>query len=90
MNDDIVYEPHPVSPERKAELRREGKRIIDARFAPEGAKIGGKATKAKAKAPAKPTEADELRAKLTAAGVDFAADASLEELQVIAEASEIK
>ena len=32
----IVYEPHPVSPERKAELRAQGFKIVDARFAPEG------------------------------------------------------
>lgn len=31
---DIVYEKHPVSPERKAELRKQGKRILDARFDP--------------------------------------------------------
>lgn len=30
----IVYEPHPVSPERKAELRKQGAKIIDARFDP--------------------------------------------------------
>lgn len=30
----IYYEPHPVSPERKAELRKAGFKIIDARFAP--------------------------------------------------------
>ena len=33
-----IYEPHPVSPERKAELRAEGYKIIDVRFAPEGEK----------------------------------------------------
>jgi hypothetical protein len=32
----IIYEPHPVTPERKAELRAAGYKIIDARFAPEG------------------------------------------------------
>ncbi|MGI3168402.1 hypothetical protein ACRARG_04570 [Pseudooceanicola sp. C21-150M6] len=32
----IIYEPHPVSPERKAELRAQGFKIIDARFAPDG------------------------------------------------------
>lgn len=32
----IIYEPHPVSPERKTELRKQGFKIIDARFAPEG------------------------------------------------------
>lgn len=32
----IVYEPHPVSHERKRELMAKGLKIIDARFAPEG------------------------------------------------------
>lgn len=31
----IIYEPHPVSPERKRELVGQGYKIIDARFAPE-------------------------------------------------------
>ncbi len=31
----VIYEPHPVAPERKAELRAAGFKIIDARFAPE-------------------------------------------------------
>lgn len=30
----IIYEPHPVSPERKAELRGQGFKILDARFDP--------------------------------------------------------
>jgi len=30
----IAYEPHPVSPERKAELRAQGFKIIDERFKP--------------------------------------------------------
>lgn len=30
----IAYEPHPVSPERKAELKAAGFKIIDLRFAP--------------------------------------------------------
>jgi len=32
----IAYEPHPVSPDRKAELRAQGFKILDAVFAPEG------------------------------------------------------
>jgi hypothetical protein len=32
----IAYEPHPVSPDRKAELRAQGFKIMDAVFAPEG------------------------------------------------------
>lgn len=31
---EIIYEPHPVTPERKAELREAGFKIIDAKFAP--------------------------------------------------------
>jgi len=31
----IHYEPHPVSAERKAELVKQGFKIIDARFQPE-------------------------------------------------------
>lgn len=33
----IAYEPHPVTPERKAELRGKGLRIVDAQFAPDDA-----------------------------------------------------
>ena len=32
----IIYEPHPVTPERKAELRGQGYTIVDAVFAPGG------------------------------------------------------
>lgn len=31
----IVYEKHPVTAERKAELRAQGFKIMDARFKPE-------------------------------------------------------
>lgn len=34
----IAYEPHPVTPERKAELRAQRLKIMDARFAPADAK----------------------------------------------------
>ena len=30
----IIYEPHPVTPERKAELRAQGYKVMDARFDP--------------------------------------------------------
>jgi len=32
----IIYEPHPVSPERKEYLRQRGYKIVDAVFAPAG------------------------------------------------------
>lgn len=39
MAREVIYEPHPVSAERKAELHAQGYRIIDARFAPADAKV---------------------------------------------------
>lgn len=45
----IAYEPHPVTPERKAELREQGFRIIDARFAPAGALPAGEVAEAPTK-----------------------------------------
>lgn len=38
MFDKVIYEPHPVTAERKAELRQKGYKIIDASFAPEAYK----------------------------------------------------
>lgn len=46
----IHYEPHPVSPERKAELVAKGVRIIDVAFAPEGWTPEGEVPKGKVKA----------------------------------------
>jgi hypothetical protein len=77
----IWYEPHPVSPERKAELRAKGLKILDAVFRPadhvqadeqsEGAK---KATVA------------ELREALTAKGVEIPEGAKKAELQALLDA----
>lgn len=56
----IAYEPHPVTPERKAELRAEGFKIIDAAFAPaETPKPARKSKKAEAAAEEAPTETPE-------------------------------
>lgn len=91
MSEKVIYENHPVSPERKAELRQKGYKIIDARFAPEDYEHpeplkeakGSKA--AKAAAEKKAAEEAELKAKLQAAlnekGVQFSPDASMEDLQ---------
>ena len=35
MDEKIVYEQHPVTAERKADLRQKGYKIIDAKFAPD-------------------------------------------------------
>lgn len=63
----IIYEPHPVTAERKAQLVKEGYKIVDARFAP-------KAEKAKPKLPTREDIATMKRADviewLQAHGVD--------------------
>ncbi|MNG42104.1 hypothetical protein D3C84_1317530 [compost metagenome] len=55
MDEKVVYEKHPVTAERKAELRQKGYKIIDAKFAPDdykhpepikAAKAGGASQKA--------------------------------------------
>lgn len=61
MSRPIAYEPHPVSPERKAELVGQGFKIIDAAFKPAdapAAKRGGKRAAPDA-APTAPTEQQE-------------------------------
>jgi hypothetical protein len=47
----VIYEPHPVSRERKAELRAQGYNIIDAKFAPPAARQPLKARKSRNQSP---------------------------------------
>ena len=49
MENEIVYVTHPCSAERKSEFRKQGLKIIDAAYAPEGVKVedGMKPVKAK-------------------------------------------
>jgi hypothetical protein len=35
MDEKVIYEKHPVTAERKSELRQKGYKIIDAKFAPD-------------------------------------------------------
>ena len=60
MSEKIAWEKHPVSPERKAELRAQGYKIVDARFKP---------TDAVDPEPENP--AIDVKASLAAAGVKF-------------------
>lgn len=79
--ENVIYEPHPVSRERKAELRAQGYRIIDARFAPLGA--GQHAAKNATQNGGDSETSGETKAALEAAGVKFhhkANDASLSAL----------
>ena len=56
---EVIYEPHPVSPERKAELRAAGYQILDARFKPADDAPGPEADKPKRGRPAKAEAAAE-------------------------------
>lgn len=46
----VIYEPHPVTPERKSELTKQGYKIIDAIFEPAKTSEEKPAPKARAKA----------------------------------------
>lgn len=61
MLNKIAYEPHPVSPKRKAELRTQGFRIVDVRFKP----VGAVAPKAAMPVVAPKLTVAELDAKMT-------------------------
>lgn len=86
----IWYEPHPVTPERKAEIRAQGFVILDAMYAPSGwvapvadaAKAADVSQVADTNKDGKVT-AVELKAALTAAGVAFKSNASKAELQAL-------
>lgn len=73
MTEKIAYEKHPVSPERKAELRAQGFKIIDAQFKPHAAAD-------------KIPEADErvlLIAELQERGVEFDETLPTDELRAL-------
>ncbi len=65
----IAYEPHPVSPKRKAELWAQGYQIIDAVFKPAGSSNPGQ--EAPAGKPSDGLKVDELKAALAAKGVEI-------------------
>ena len=62
----IAWEKHPVSPERKAELRAKGFQIIDAAFMPDGYE-----NTVEDEALSDADERAELIAELRARGADF-------------------
>ena len=79
----IAWEKHPVSPERKAELRAKGYQIIDAIFMPEG--YENPADDGEPEGAKKATVA-ELRAALEAKGVEVPEGAKKADLQALLEA----
>lgn len=66
----VVYEPHPVSPERKAELIAQGCKIIDARFAPADYQHPDKGKK-DAESGEKPMTVPQIKDALAAKGIEI-------------------
>ncbi|WP_445572088.1 hypothetical protein [Pseudomonas sp. E102] len=73
MSEKIVYEKHPVTAERKAELRQKGYKIIDAKFAPDDYKHPEPMKKGSSNGdkPSKGLRIEEIKAKLTEKGIPF-------------------
>ena len=61
----VAYVKHPITPEQKNALRAEGVRIVDAKFAPEGAEIvdlgGGDDADDEPKIPESAADIDKLK-----------------------------
>lgn len=79
MDKEVVYEQHPVSAERKADLLRKGYKIIDARFAPADYKHPDpikKGSDGGADRPSKGLNVDQIKAALTEKGIEFDASAN--------------
>lgn len=80
MGRPIVYEPHPVSRERKAELLAEGFRIIDAKYKPSEAEDvppGDDLSK---------LTVEKLKEMLDVAGVEYPANAKKADLLALLKA----
>lgn len=80
MGRPIVYEPHPVSRERKAELLAEGFRIVDAKYKPsevEDVPPGDDLSK---------LTVEKLKEMLDAAGVEYPANAKKADLLALLKA----
>lgn len=76
----VWYEPHPVSPKRKAELRAKGYQIIDTAFMPEGHENPPDDGESEG---AKKATVAELRAALEAKGIEVPDGAKKAELQAL-------
>lgn len=88
MERPIVYEPHPVSRERKAELLAEGFRIVDAKYRPsEAGDVPSEAEDAPPAVDLSKLTVAKLKEMLDAAGVEYPADAKKADLSALLEAA---
>jgi hypothetical protein len=76
MSEKVVYEKHPVTAERKAELRQKGYKIIDAQFAPDDYEHPEPIQKSGGDRPSKGLNVDQIKVALTEKGIDFDASAT--------------
>ncbi len=85
----VWYEPHPVTAERKAEIRAHGFVILDAVFKPEGHENPDVPELRLDAAPSAPKKLGiaELREALKAKGIDFPEDAKKADLQALLDAA---
>lgn len=79
----VWYEPHPVTPERKVELRAQGYVIVDAIFKPAEAE----AAVSTARPPSEGLKVDELKAALEAKGVAWPEGAKKPDLAALLDAA---
>ncbi|MBA4272132.1 MAG: hypothetical protein C0438_03395 [Pseudomonas sp.] len=78
MDEKVIYEKHPVTAERKAELRQKGYKIIDAKFAPD--EYEHPEPIKKVDRPSKGLNVDQIKAALTENGIEFEATANKQSL----------
>lgn len=78
MEEKVIYEKHPVTAERKAELRQKGYKIIDAKFAPD--EYEHPEPIKKVDRPSKGLNVDQIKAALTDKGIEFEASANKQSL----------
>ncbi|WP_447775256.1 hypothetical protein [Pseudomonas chlororaphis] len=88
MDEKVVYEKHPVTAERKAELRQKGYKIIDAQFAPDDYEHPEPIKKGDR--PSKGLNVDQIKAALTEKGIDFDASANKPVLAELLDKTEIQ
>lgn len=79
----IIYEPHPVSRERKAELRAQGLKIVDAVLRPAGTGDDADGPPAATGNPSDGLKVPELKAALEAKGIAIPEGALKADLQAL-------
>jgi len=83
----IIYEKHPVTPERKKELREQGYTIVDEVYRPEGAPKKVTAPDGESPKPSEGLTVAQLKKALGAKDIAFDPKASREDLAALLDGS---